>query len=140
MKLDTKAILARADAATEGPWEVGVSDASSRLMHLARIAERLSHGERDVFPLVWLPAHPETRIGVDPNRPEHAVVVCDMGNGPKGDANGEFIAAARTDVPALCAEVERLRAALADALDAATLADDARECRRVLRRALEGGE
>jgi hypothetical protein len=111
-RLDTKAIRARADAATAGPWAEGVSDAMSNEQQLARLAQRLLAGTRTKYPCVWVPSHPETRVGADADRPEHAVVICDLGNGPTGDANMAFIAAARTDVPALCDRVEALERAL----------------------------
>lgn len=113
-KVDTKAIRARADAATAGPWEEGISDAATREQQVARLAERLLAGPREVFPCVWVPTHPDTKIGDDPQRPLHAVVVCDTGNGPNGDANAAFIAASRTDVPALCDCFETLETELAE--------------------------
>jgi hypothetical protein len=95
---DTKAIKARADAATEGPWElqyggrIGTAGAryGSNLngMHVA-----------DVRGWGYL-----TGRGA-----------CAMPDGDAAaiqDANGAFIAAARTDVPELCARVEELEKAL----------------------------
>ena len=86
MKLDTKAILARANAATEGPWRVGNVE-------------------------TW-------HVFGDPNGDVMArglgrVVLRANENFPHAN-DMAFIAAARTDVPALCAEVERLRAVLGD--------------------------
>ena len=87
--LDLEAIKARAAAATEGPWE-------------------------------W----DDSTIGQHWSRPEPWAVVVDdevscmdycyggSSSPIKSDADGQFIAHAREDIPALVAEVERLRAQL----------------------------
>lgn len=88
---DTKAILARADAATPGEW--------------------VSRDEGD-YGEVW-------RIGEKRHR------VCEIASSVTDDfteqerADMAFIAAARTDVPALCLRVEALEAALRRTLDLA---------------------
>ena len=86
---DLEAIKARVAAATEGPWE-------------------------------W----DDTTIGQHWSHPEPRAVVVDdevscmdycyggSSNPIKSDADGQFIAHAREDIPALVVEVERLRAQL----------------------------
>lgn len=78
--LDLDAIEARANAATPGPW---FND-----------SHEIYAGENTDIPAMseWIG---ET---CDPRRPDH------------GAANAEFVAAARTDVPALVAEIRRLTA------------------------------
>jgi hypothetical protein len=89
--LDTKAIRARADAATKGPW---------------------AHSEKELWACVATPTHLGQQVaavaGSDPDLVR---------------ATASFIAAARTDVPALCDEVDRLRAAITQALVRLTLVD-----------------
>lgn len=94
---------------TPGPWRVGVSDATTKEAYLARIAQRIGHSPLVTFPCVWVPGHEDTILGDDPERPAHAVVVCDMGNGPNGDANADLIAAA----PDMCEYLSDLRDSLA---------------------------
>lgn len=93
--LDLAPILARADAATEGPW---------RLQTAA-----CDHPDAD--------NHSAIKGG------GALVVAC------AEDADATFIAAARTDIPALVSEVTRLRAALAHAITTgcAAVADALRE-------------
>jgi hypothetical protein len=74
-KLDLTAIRKRAEAATEGPWEVNTADS-------------------------------EFAIYFDGDN----MAMIEYGSIIDGFSNAEFIAHARQDVPALIAEVERLRA------------------------------
>lgn len=90
MKLDTKAIRARADAATAGPWRAGHHDT-----HL-------------VFGAIGEPTLMAPVLG--------RVVARANENFPFED-DMKFIAAARTDVPALCDRVEALEAALRDLVE-----------------------
>ena len=97
---DLDAIQARADAATEGPWHAGrgaTSDGKESVrtyeQKAAFLALSLNEGESDL----WL---------VD----NDAVIPAATGDGPKAKANAEFIAHARTDVPALIALVREQRA------------------------------
>lgn len=83
MSLDTKAIRARADAATAGPW--------------GSLVQRVPDGEP------WIEVLAERRLVCE------AATTMDQKLTPHDAANFEFIAAARTDVPALCDEVDRLR-------------------------------
>ena len=86
-KLNLEAIKARCAAATEGPWTVVIhayEDDAS--LHILRSdGANVAMSSHDGDPLAFLSAD-----------------------------DGEFIAAARTDVPALVAEVERLRFLLAE--------------------------
>lgn len=100
--LDLDSIEARANAATEGPW----------LAHDER--SDLREENPDVNPM-WVVAH------MEPNGVIWVRDIADIGGGEQDETDAEFIAHARTDVPALVAalrearaEVERLR----------TLADD----------------
>lgn len=87
-ELDPDAIRARADAATEGPWVV----------HTAGTGIRGHLGQPD-NPYAWV-------------RGPSGLPIAERHNGGTV-ADMEFAAAARTDVPALLDEVERLRAAVA---------------------------
>ena len=82
MNLDLDAIEARAEAAQAGPWEYAGSG-------IVNGQKAVSWGYPKFVADTW--------EGSDRN--------------PKSDANGEFIAHAREDVPALVAEVRELRAA-----------------------------
>lgn len=83
MRPDIAAIRKRAEAATAGPWEVG-------------------HG-----PYGWDDGIIQAGGG--------QAILTNSGHGSTSasDEDAEFIAAARTDVPALCDYVERLEAVLA---------------------------
>lgn len=119
--LDTKAIRARADAATAGPW---------------------AHSPTEYWACIWHDglARPDGGFG----QPLANVAV--VGTPAEQNATAKFIAAARADVPALCDRVEALEAALRKtlaALEVATtpLARDRTEvvdAMRVARAALEG--
>lgn len=75
-------IEARANAATQGPWE-------------------------------WHPYMGSGATLAKPNRPFHELnILKTTDDWPPVAADAEFIAAARTDVPALLAEVRRLQAAV----------------------------
>jgi hypothetical protein len=99
-ELDITAIRDRADSATLGPWE-----------HV---------GNGDV-----MGPEPDTsgRVTTDWARslgPRRAHIIEDLGGQEGGgyalaESDAEFIAAARQDVPALCDEVDRLRAAIREA-------------------------
>lgn len=95
-ELDLDAIEARASAATPGEWEWRGFDLArdGRSERSALVAPRASGGQDYVI---------EGRVQ-SWNEGEPAMAV--------RDADAEFIAAARYDVPALVAEVRRLREAL----------------------------
>lgn len=89
MSLDLAPIKARADAATDGPW---------------RIEANLQW-----FDIVYDdPEFPDGPSGLACG--DHRGAIADL-------EDAEFIARARTDVPALVAEVEQLREQLGRALD-----------------------
>jgi hypothetical protein len=94
--LDLAAIRARVAAATAGPW----------------------HGEHDEFGCVSQGDYGWVCPG--PSFPAYDV------DSEQGKADAEFIAHARTDVPLLLAEVERLTAELAEAKQLAHQRDEAR--------------
>ena len=87
MSIDIEAIKARLAAATPGPWEWSVRPKRHMLIH--RFSER---GHLTVL---------ETE-----GESEHAEYPC------ANDADRDFIEHAPSDITALVAEVERLRAAL----------------------------
>lgn len=86
--LDLAAIRARADAATRGPWYTGIGDRH------------------------WSDGVEYVPVAVDDAREVDVALirVCDDGSYSPAVETAEFIAHARTDVPALCDEVDRLRA------------------------------
>jgi hypothetical protein len=86
MSLDLDAVKAAIDATTPGPWE-------------ARTEIDGWRAGRDT--VVW--AHDKRVLTVGQTRPHHD---------HEAEANAAFTAAARTLVPSLLAEVERLREAL----------------------------
>ena len=94
----------RAQAATEGPWQL---DYESDWDDFGTRFDYVHH-------LVG-PRTPYTQYPESPNATK-ITEIAELSN-----ADAEFIAAARTDVPALAAEVRRLSAALADATDVYTL-------------------
>lgn len=109
MRPDIAAIRARADAATKGPWEVADAMTPPSRDHVADCG-----GDNYVCPV-------------------------DDGSLQECDVDARFIAAARTDVPALCNRVEALEAALEEAEDALTQAavDIAQGPTRMLQREWE---
>ena len=78
------AIRARAEAATDGPWQQSM-DITGRLMVV---------------------------VNLTPHQFREIIIAVSSDNSPR-DEDLDFIAHAREDVPALLAEVERLREALA---------------------------
>jgi hypothetical protein len=98
MRVDLDAVQARADAATEGPWaweQTGDKDSS--------------------WAVGWVMDQDENPLSGRLETGEGIVVegVCEgIAANP---ADGEFIAHARTDVPALVAELRVARELLADA-------------------------
>lgn len=94
MTLDLDAIQARADAATPGPWTVEEGAGAE--------------GLRDGW---WEYERRACNVETD----LEFVTTDGDGMGASSRADAEFIAHARTDVPALIAEVRRLRDELAQA-------------------------
>ena len=88
--IDLDAIKAKLAATTPGPWEWGTTPWGSPVL-------RRRLGEQGLNVINADPSGGEYELAIDP-----------------GGSDAAFIAHARTDVPALVAEVERLRAALLD--------------------------
>lgn len=86
--IDLEAIKARTDAASAGPWRAGGGQSDNAYPVRARPSPAFGSYLEPVF-------HP----GVE-------------GDGGGSRADAEFCAHARTDIPALVAEIERLRASL----------------------------
>jgi hypothetical protein len=107
-QLDLDEIDARAEAATEGPWYHGGDKAVARQMF-----------------------EPHELI-VSPNYP-----LIEFEPSDQGVADAKFAAHARTDVPILVAEIKRLHAALASAMQGA--ARDYRQCIVSARATSDGG-
>ena len=105
--VDIAAIRERAQAATEGPWDA--EDCEGELEVLAGSART-----------TWTTTESGYRVGTPAAsyRATDLIAEWDLDTWDEGEdedddqrrANAEFIAAARTDVEALCDEVERLRA------------------------------
>jgi hypothetical protein len=89
--IDVKAILARAEAATKGPWTAMPKPEPSFDDHGWRAVAVAGH---------------QFTVAIPSER------VLDLQGVKRHEANAAFIAAAREDVPALVAEVERLRGLL----------------------------
>lgn len=97
-ELDVDAIRARAEAATSGPWTVG--------------EQKFDRGNRWRLPVLY-------RWASDEDEGPHTDQLCVVEYPESGFqyphaeglADAEFIARARKDIPALIAEVERLRKA-----------------------------
>ena len=92
--LDLDAIEARANAATDGPW-LGYDERSD-----------LREENPDVNPM-WVVAH------MEPDGVNWVRDIADIGGGEQDEADAEFIAHARTDVPALVAALREARAKVA---------------------------
>lgn len=97
--LDLDAIKAREQEATSGPWTNGMRDSGDA--HMCRVFARReadppkgAYGEQ--VALTWHPEFMVSYVGLSHQQNVH---------------NAEFIAHARQDIPALIAEIERLRAA-----------------------------
>jgi len=101
-------IRARADAATPAPWTLmrlaeDDGTAKSRERMKEYVSECIAVSTETEFFTVGIIDGPD---------------VCHAGNGPTSAWNGDFIAHARADIPALLAEVERLNAEVARLADA----------------------
>lgn len=99
-------IRARANAATPGPW--GIYDDETGLFDIAADLEDTGHGYRCRRYVGQLEAG---QIDNDPTHKEWT----EEQDRAQVEADAEFVAHAREDVPALLAEVDRLRAELAEA-------------------------
>lgn len=99
---DRAEIQARADAATEGPWGAAKGATPDGKYLTTTKAEkeeflRLSLNDDDAE--LWLVDNAE-------------VIPAVTGDGPRAQANAEFIAHAREDIPKLLAELTRMEQAL----------------------------
>jgi len=96
------AIQARADAASEGPWDAARGANADGTTYATTYAEKTEFLALSLnnnrYPL-WLVA-------------SDSVIPAATGDGPRAKANAEFIAHARTDVPALLALVREQAAKL----------------------------
>ena len=95
MSLDLDAIKARAEAATPGPWNLDSTDWAKKSPSGIRWIADSSVPQA----VVWVTPEPWDWENDDSDDDEIAQMVTDA----------TFVAHARTDVPALIAEVERLR-------------------------------
>jgi hypothetical protein len=101
MSLDIEEIRARLDATTNEPWTVAAE------------IDGVRAGRNTV-----VHAHGKRVVTVGQTRPHHD---------REAEANVAFIATARQDVPALLAEIERLREDLADAQTARLVTEKDRD-------------
>lgn len=100
-RIDVEAIRARERAATNGPWEVAPHSDASDVCEIVADYSELPGGGKQAHWIAELDAQ------------------CDMTDDPQADidimnANAEFIAHARRDIPDLLAELDRLTARLAE--------------------------
>ena len=105
MTLDLDAIKARVAAATPGPWE-WVCEAHCGVEHRSQEIPACRNAQYDWFAL----------RSNDAPVLEHWATYADDSGLSVGPADATFIARARADIPALIAEVEALRGALAKIL------------------------
>ena len=101
MTLDLDAIKARVAAATPGPWE-WVCEAHCGVEHRSQEIPACRNAQYDWFAL----------RSNDAPVLEHWATYADDSGLSVGPADATFIARARSDIPALIAEVERLRGVL----------------------------
>lgn len=99
--LDLEAIKARAAAATEGPWEAVTCHESEQKTRSEYVRGALLEPDAPASGL-WMTWKPDSLTVGN--------LTAMTGDGPHGEADAEFIAHAREDIPALVAEIERLRA------------------------------
>ncbi|MEV5093274.1 hypothetical protein AB0N18_36190, partial [Streptomyces griseoincarnatus] len=107
-------IAARAEAATAGPWGFYDGDNYADVAADLKMTGRGSYSCRQQVARLEDESYWEDPAHEDDEEPASEQMAADAA----------FIAHARTDVPALLAEVERLRAALSSAADAIAEQDD----------------
>ena len=112
--MDTKAIWARANAATAGEWRSMREGNQFIKTKYMPAAECVGASRVDGIVRPWNP-HALLAFGFPPDEYEKARFL---------DADADFIAAARTDVPALCNRVEELESALREIAIGKTSADN----------------
>lgn len=103
---ELREIRERADGATPGPWQVVEDCVNCSRAHVAETRRETERGDYGEVLAWWYPEIDRCDNGIRPN-------------------DAAFIASARSDVPALCAEVERLTRERDEARN--ELADAARE-------------
>ena len=91
--------LARAERASAGPWLTGILDGPFNPETCAKYVEACL--DRGALAEFWL---------VSCVKPDGVADVCHVGNGPTSPQNADFLAAARTDVPRLAADLLAARA------------------------------
>jgi hypothetical protein len=89
----------RAAAATDGPWDVGIN--APDISPTQFMVEQIGRREGKTLWMVYAVNHPEN-VGAYPEY-ERTINPAVTGNGPTSEANAYFIAASRTDIPALTA-------------------------------------
>jgi hypothetical protein len=99
------AIQARAEAASEGPWDFGTGYSADGARELTEKVEK------SAFLTLSLNDGGRPLSVID----NGTIIPAVTGDGPNAKANAEFIAHARTDIPALVALV-RVQAAKLDAI------------------------
>ena len=110
--LDLGPIEERLAKATPGPLSVAIINPE---LDGGKWFERFRRDGPDTHTwVVWAPEHPDTVIGSDSQRPDHAIVSAITGNGPTSEANAGLYASTPTDLAACIAEIKRLRVMLVD--------------------------
>jgi hypothetical protein len=73
-----------------GPYEWAIFQEGPTQREL--VIGHFDKGSGDVH-AIWLPKHSGTSVGDDPERPEHAVLLCMTGNGPNSKSNAKALMA-----------------------------------------------
>ena len=103
--LDLEAVRERIDAARMGSWAWGFAPRPDSDMTKAEYLAGIPLTDSKELWVTWV---------LDPEGgPEDYLITAITGDGPTAKANAQFIAHAHEDVPALLAEVERLRGKVA---------------------------
>lgn len=71
-----------------GPYQWGIIPAGPDQAEI--IKAHFDRGSGDVHTII-LPSHPDSDIGPDPMRPNHAALLCMTGNGPNSEANAKAL-------------------------------------------------
>lgn len=79
---------AEINAISPGPYEWAVIQEGPDQYEWVK--KNLDFGSGEIH-MVWLPKHGLSAIGEDPTKPEHAVVFCMTGNGPKSKDNARAL-------------------------------------------------
>lgn len=76
------------DKISPGPYGWAIIPEGPDQMETA--LKHFSFGSGDIH-MVWLPGHPKSVIGQDPENPEHAVILCMTGNGENSANNAKAL-------------------------------------------------